>query len=142
MSVRTTVIRKNRGRQIMGGYERNAKQLVSRAVAAVHATAVQSITDGAKSGETYEKYNPRRTHRASAEGEPPAADTGYLHSNIFMDIDNDGLGGSVESRAEYSAYLEFGTATMGARPFMQPALEENRSKIRQLAVSLMRTRGR
>lgn len=142
MSVRTKVIRKNNSRRLESEYNRNAKQVVARAAAMVHATAVQSITDGNKSGESYEKYNPRRTHRASAAGEPPAADTGYLHSNIFMDIDSDGLGASVESRAEYSAYLEFGTADLAARPFMQPALEANRRAIRDLSVRLMRTRSR
>jgi len=142
MSVRTRVIRKSKSRRLESEYERNAKQVVARAAALVHATAVQSITDGNKSGETYEKYNPRRTHRASAAGEPPAADTGYLHSNIFMDIDSDGLGASVESRAEYSAYLEFGTADLAARPFMQPAVEANRRAIRDLAVRMMRTRSR
>lgn len=142
MSVRTRVIRKSKSRRLQSEYERNAKQLVSRAAAMVHATAVQSITDGNKTGETYEKYNPRRTHRASAAGEPPAADTGYLHNNIFMDIDSDGLGASVESRAEYSAYLEFGTANLAARPFMQPAVEANRRAIRDLAVRMIRTRSR
>ena len=142
MSVRTKVIRKNNSRRLESEYNRNAKQVVARAAAMVHATAVQSITDGNKSGESYEKYNPRRTHRASAAGEPPAADTGYLHSNIFMDIDSDGLGASVESRAEYSAYLEFGTADLAARPFMQPALEANKRAIRDLSVRLMRTRSR
>lgn len=142
MSVRTRVIRKNKSRRLQSEYERNAKQVVARAATLVHSTAVQSITDGNKSGETYEKYNPRRTHRASAAGEPPAADTGYLHNNIFIDIDSDGLGASVESRAEYSAYLEFGTANLAARPFMQPAVEANRRAIRDLAVRMMRTRSR
>ena len=43
----------------------------------------------------------------------------------------DRLGASVESNADYSAALEFGTSKMSARPFMQPALEENRPKIRR-----------
>lgn len=140
MTTSVTVIRKNRSREFTREYESNAKQVVARAAALVHGTAVQSIAQGSPSGEVYQKYNPRRTHRASAAGQPPAADTGYLHTNIHMKIDSDGLGADVESKAEYSAYLEFGTMTMPARPFMQPALEENRSKIRSLAVSLMRTR--
>ena len=37
------------------------------------------------------------------------------------------------SRADYSAPLEFGTKNMGARPFMQPSLEQNRPKIRARA---------
>ena len=45
-------------------------------------------------------------------------------------MDADKLGGSVESRADYSGFLEFGTSTMQARPYLQPALEENKPKIR------------
>ena len=56
MSVRTKVIRKNNSRRLESEYNRNAKQVVARAAAMVHATAVQSITDGNKSGESYEKW--------------------------------------------------------------------------------------
>jgi HK97 gp10 family phage protein len=55
-----------------------------------------------------------------------------LVNNIHVIIDPDGLGADVESRADYSEALEFGTSTMSARPFLQPALEENRSKIRAM----------
>jgi HK97 gp10 family phage protein len=106
----------------------------------VRNTAVTSINQGAKSGVTYEKYNPRRTHTASAAGQPPATDTGYLVNNIFLDIDSNGLGANVESRADYSSFLEFGTSKMAARPFMQPALEENRPKINRLAKQMIKAK--
>ena len=70
--------------------------------------------------------------RASKEGEYPMTDTGFLVQNINISVDNDGLGGSVDSNANYSEALEFGTSKMGARPFMQPSLEENRNRIKQL----------
>ena len=119
-------------------YTSDLKQLVGRAANLVRNTAVTSINQGAKSGVVYEKYNPRRTHRASAAGEPPATDTGYLVSNIFTNIDTDGLGASVESRAGYSSFLEFGTSKMAARPFLQPALEENKPKIRRLEQQMVK----
>ena len=50
--------------------------------------------------------------------------------NIVTKLSSDGLSGEVTSRADYSQFLEFGTSKMGARPFMQPSLEENRPKIR------------
>ena len=53
-------------------------------------------------------------------------------SVIFLDKDNDGMGADVESRADYSVYLEFGTKDMQPRPFMQPALESQRAKIKAL----------
>ena len=131
--VTTKVVRRNsRYDAAVKDYTDDMRQLVGRAANLVRNTAVTSINQGAKSGVVYELYNPRRTHRASAPGEPPATDTGYLVSNIFTNIDTDGLGASVESRAEYSSYLEFGTQKMAARPFMQPALEENKPRIRRL----------
>ena len=134
--VTTQVIRKKRTKDI--DYAAGASQLIGRAANLVRNTAVNSINQGAKSGVVYEKYNPRRTHRASAAGQPPATDTGYLVSNIFIDVDLDGLGASVESRAEYSSFLEFGTSKMAARPFMQPALEENKPKIKRLARQMVK----
>lgn len=136
--IKTTVTRQSNRQRVDRNYVKAAQRAVKLSAVMVHGTAVQSITGGNKSGETYTKYNPRRTHRASAAGEPPAADTGYLHNNIIFDIDADGLGASVESRAEYSEALEFGTSKMQARPFLQPAIEENRPKIRALITSMMR----
>ena len=131
--ITTRVIRKKpRFNEVIKDYTSDARQLVGRAGNLVRNTAVNSINQGAKSGVVYEKYNPRRTHKASAAGEPPATDTGFLVSNIFLNVDTDGLGASVESRADYSSFLEFGTSKMAARPFMQPSLEENRPKIRRL----------
>ena len=42
------------------------------------------------------------------------------------------MGGEIQSNAEYSSFLEFGTSTMSARPFMQPSLEQNRNKIKAM----------
>jgi N-acetylmuramoyl-L-alanine amidase len=114
------------------------KKAVRRGCNLVRNEAVDSILRGSKSGIVYELYSPqRRTHQASAPGEAPASDTGRLASNIFTALDRDGLGGSIESRAEYSAALEFGHRyadgiTLQARPFMVPALESQRKKIRNL----------
>jgi len=137
--VRTQVISRNpRYAQAAADYTKDLKRLVGTAANMVRNTAVESIQQGAKSGVIYEKYNPRRTHRASAAGEPPATDTGFLVSNIFTNIDTDGLGASVESRAGYSSFLEFGTKNMQARPFLFPAMEENKPKIRRLEQQMVK----
>ena len=139
--ITTRVIRKKpRFNEVIKDYTSDARQLVGRAGNLVRNTAVNSINQGAKSGVVYEKYNPRRTHKASAAGEPPATDTGFLVSNIFLNVDTDGLGASVESRADYSSFLEFGTSKMAARPFMQPALEENKPKIKRLARQMVKAK--
>ena len=138
MAISARIIRKGKRKDV--DYVPQAKQLIGRAGNLVRNTAVSSINQGAKSGVVYEKYNPRRTHKASAAGQPPATDTGYLVSNIYANMDTDGLGVSIESRAEYSGFLEFGTKDMQARPFLQPALEENKPKIKRLAKQMVRVK--
>ena len=66
---------------------------------------------------------------------PPASDTGFLVSQITMDVDtkaNGSVVGQIISSAPYSKPLEFGTVNMQPRPFMQPALRKNKSKILQI----------
>ena len=115
---------------ISADIRKKMQQVITYGVNATRNTAVDNILRGAKSGETYVKYNPRRTHQASASGQFPASDTGFLANNIVTNMQGNGLEGEVISQAEYSQYLEYGTSKMGARPFMQPSLEQNRPKIR------------
>lgn len=85
--------------------------------------ARKSIQRGVKTGITYQKYNPRRTHRASAKGEAPATDTGALVGSITQEKTGEAEA-IVGSKIEYSKFLEFGTMQMGERPFLRPALKE------------------
>ena len=89
----------------------------------IRTEAIKSIQTGAKSGIVYQKYNPRREHRASAPGQSPASDTGNLVRQKSSDVTN------VESNANYSAFLEYGTSKMEARPFMFPAFEKSKKPI-------------
>jgi len=82
-----------------------------------------SIARGPASGRTYEKYNPRRTHTASAPGQPPMTDTGRLVNSIEFDKIGD-LTATVGSKLTYATYLEYGTNRMAARPFFRPAVEK------------------
>jgi HK97 gp10 family phage protein len=104
------------------------QQIVKGGGQLIRTEAIKSIQTGAKSGVMYQKYNPRREHRASAPGQAPASDTGNLVSKITVkqkskDIVN------VESNANYSAYLEYGTSRMQPRPFMLPAFEKSKKPI-------------
>ena len=111
------------------------QQVIAYGINATRNTAVDNILRGAKSGETYVKYNPRRTHQATASGQFPASDTGFLVSKITMNVreKTDGsVVGQIISAAPYSAHLEYGTTNMTERPFMQPALEKNRRKIHSM----------
>ena len=110
------------------------KEYVTRGTMMVQNTAKKSIMAGG-TGKTVQKYEPRRTHTQSAPNQPPASDTGFLVSQITMNVDvktNGTVVGQIISAAPYSAALEFGTTQMTERPFMQPALEKNKRKILSL----------
>jgi len=94
----------------------------------IRGEAIKSIQSGAKSGVMYQMYNPRRQHRASAPGEAPASDTGNLVSKIRVKQKSKNVT-NVESNADYSAYLEYGTSKMQPRPFMLPAFEKSKKPI-------------
>lgn len=84
--------------------------------------AERSITAGSISG---------KGHIPSRPGEPPNADTRQLDLNIETEIGGPALV-TVTSKAPYSAFLEYGTSRMAARPFMRPATEKNRAKVVKL----------
>ncbi len=110
---------------------KNAKSAVTRSTMLVEKTAQESIKNQG-TGKLYQKYNPRVEHRASAPNQPPATDTGFLGQNITMNVKtqpNGSVVGQVISAAPYSKALEFGTVNMQPRPFMQPALNKNKSRI-------------
>jgi HK97 gp10 family phage protein len=113
--------------------EKHLKHLVQRSTSLVEETVLDSIRSGG-TGITYQKYNPRRQHTASAEGEPPATDTGFLVGSISSNVKKRGTSvvGQIIASAPYAPHLEFGTSTIRPRPFMQPALERNRPKIKRI----------
>ena len=133
-SIKSKVTRKSKYKRVEGAYRTAIERIVASGVQDTMNTAKTSIQQHQSKGRTYGK------HTASIAGNPPNSDTGFLANNIFMVLDADKLGGSVESRADYSGFLEFGTSKMGARPFLQPALEENRPRIRR-KFAVLRSRG-
>ena len=86
--------------------------------------AVVSILSGDKSGHTYKHGSIE--HRASAPGEAPASDTGYLASHIQITMDKGKGEVCVIAKADYAPALEFGTSKMEARPFLGPAYHKYR----------------
>ena len=131
-SVRMKVLNRSSFEKKLRGQSKDITKNIIRAVNSAanntRNTAVVSILQNARAGAQVTRYNPTRTIRISQEGGPPASDSGFLANNISFKIDADGFGATVLSNADYSAFLEFGTIKMGARPFMQPALEENKKK--------------
>ena len=110
--------------------ENNMQEVLLGGGQLIRGEAIRSIQTGAKSGKTYKKYNPTRTHKASAPGEAPASDTGFLVSNIRVKDQKDFV--EVRSEASYSKFLEYGTSKMLARPFMFPASEKSKPKIAEV----------
>ena len=112
----------------------NAQRACFKSANLVKNTAIRSISQGSPSGPVVTRYNPKRTLRISSAGQPPVTDTGFLVSNITSEVKTEGrrVTGIVRSQAPYSAFLEFGTQQMPARPFMQPALDKNANAIKRI----------
>lgn len=86
------------------------------------ADALRSIQRGARTGIVYKLYNPKRTHQASAPGEPPKTDLGGLAMSILVNVSlDDRKVINLVADAPYAVHLEYGTARMAARPFLTPA---------------------
>lgn len=84
--------------------------------------AIRSIKNSPATGRTYKRGN--IAHTASSAGNPPKTDTGNLVSSISASVGE--LEAEIGAYANYSSHLEFGTKNMKARPFMFPALEQER----------------
>lgn len=102
-------------------------EAVRRGAVMIMNDSTRSIAQGVHTGKTYKRGN--KTHKASAPGEAPATDTGTLVKSIQSLKSIYGDGWLVGSNLDYARFLEFGTKNMGARPWLIPALEKNRSTI-------------
>lgn len=79
------------------------------------------VKTGSKTGRTYRRGN--KTHRASAAGESPASDYGYLAGSVHKRK----LGqarAKVTVDAEQGLTLEYGGRRMKPRPFVRPAVKK------------------
>lgn len=74
-----------------------------------------------KSGRLYRRGR-TTVHQASAPGEPPAVDTGFLTNSIQVATPGP-LTAEIQIPAEYAAYLELGTRRIAPRPYVQPAID-------------------
>ena len=113
-----------------------AKELkisMHRATSVVEAHVKKSIKQKG-TGRVYRRKG-QPPHQASSAGQPPATDTGNLGNNISSSVKARADGavvGQIIAATEYAVHLEFGTSQMAARPFMTPALRQNRKKINKI----------
>ncbi len=68
------------------------------------------------------------THTASAEGEPPAVDTGQGVSSVSFNIDEDGMGADIGTNVLHLKWLELDELPpwVAARPWLFPAFERGK----------------
>lgn len=107
---------------------------------AMLSSAKRRIQSGGRSGRTYQKYGPRRTHTASAPGEAPKTDTGALVNSGFYKVDEAEVEVRVGFDKFYAAFLEYGTRLMAKRPFLLPTVEEWRGKIARVIKNAIKAR--
>ena len=109
-------------------------EFVERLTMATHKEAVRGIQRGPASGRIYEKYDPRRTHQASAPGERPMSDTGRLATSVQFERPTSRTKpeGFVGTNLLYGKYLELKPSTMGGRPWLLPAFHVATDKAEQL----------
>jgi hypothetical protein len=99
----------------------------------------RNIQTSPRGGRTYVKTHPNRTHTASAAGESPATDLGFLVRSIQVEPDLQNLRVriiSLHSIAPYAKRLEFGdlSAGLAPRPFMFKGLQAKKKQ----AVSIVK----
>ena len=119
----------------------NAALIVAGEVVATEAR--RSVQNSPRGGVTYQKYNPRRTHTASAEGEAPATDLGFLVRSITTEADPINARVFVlcaNSIAPYAKALEYGdmSRNLQPRPFMRPALRAKQKKVEAIVRQAVR----
>ena len=109
--------------------ERNVLRVVDATALSINRDVKDLMNRGTKTGRLYRRRNIE--HRASAPGQAPATDTGFLLSSIYYER-NTPLSATVGSRLAYAYYLEFGTLRIAPRPAWLPATEKNREKFNRL----------
>ena len=136
------------------------EKLQVQALKACGALLEREIKLSMKPGTGNEYVRGGKIHRASAPGQPPAVDTGRLRASITYNWSgsgrgrapiqnpsketksNDGVGEPAASRHEvvvvvgtnvkYGRDLELGTTKIKPRPYLRPALENNRARLERI----------
>ena len=109
--------------------KRYSKATIDGAIAfgeLVRTEAIKSIQDQSP-GDTVERSRAGGgvyEHVAASAGEAPNTDTGRLVQSVQVDIQPSKV--FVGSSLDYAGYLENGTRRMDARPWLFPALENNK----------------
>lgn len=123
MAIRRFDVRSNGFAKIGAELEQRLHDVAYAAATNIAERAAVSM-EGPKHGRRYRRHNV--THQASAPREAPAIDTGILHGSMFV-REVGPAAFIVGTNVEYAPHLEIGTVNMAARPFLVPAVEQERT---------------
>ena len=158
--IKTKIIRNPRTRAVISATRNIMVDEVLHTALDIHNKAKELIHSGPPSGRWYKrktgtgrggqltgpdgkKTKGYKWHRASASGQPPMTDTGFLANSIrFPQITKGGLEATVVVAAPYAKHLEFGTSKMHPRPFLKPATNEAHKEFRARRPSILKRIGR
>lgn len=89
---------------------------------------------GSKTGRVYRRGG--KSHVASAPGQTPAIDYGFLLNSVQSK--NEGDDAVVFTDDEAAPRLETGSAHMAARPFMRPAVDQHEAQVTAAMASTLK----
>jgi HK97 gp10 family phage protein len=98
------------------------RKVLEAGAKSIERTAKKKIQGVPKSGRLYRRG--RVLHQASAPGQPPATDSGFLVGSFFSGLKDQGLTVEVGVTVFYGGFLELGTSKMKPRPYLKPSAEE------------------
>ena len=114
---------------------KEGEKLVKETAMNIETRMKVKIQHGPKTGKIYTHGNV--THQASAPGEPPATDTGYLATAMAVEATKDPLTKQTNVYAEYGGILEqpetqeHGKSHIAPRPFMQPSFDDEEDSFKK-----------
>lgn len=84
--------------------------------------SIKSMQSTNRASWFYKRGN--KVHRPSVPGSPPAIDTGDLIKALIVDVKKNAVEFGATDAAPHGKLLEKGTKRMAARPWLQPAVDE------------------
>jgi hypothetical protein len=107
--------------------EANVKKAITNSCLVVERTAKLSMRNTPTTAPA--GISRTKTHYPSEPGNAPAIDKGTLVRSVTHSVNDEGTQGHVGTKVVYGKELEFGTSRTRPRPWLGPAVEENRPKI-------------
>ena len=106
--------------KVTGTDKKEIRKFIEEILEGIEAQMKLSMTE-TKTGKLYKRGSV--IHQASAPGQAPAVDTGFLGNSIQTKMISD-THGEITISADYAEFLEEGTSTgLAPRPFVEPAIE-------------------